>query len=370
MLILQAKRDVLLKPLLAVTGLVERRHTLPVLANVLCEKRGEALSFLATDLEVQITTSHLGTAVGQDFRLTISAKKIQEILRALPADALVSLESKDSTLTLKTGKSRFHLQTLPVESFPTLVFDQAVQMALTLSQHELKRAITHVQYAIGINNPRHYMNGLLLQTLDNTLNLTATDGHRLAFSTTHTKATLPTTEAIIPRKTILEMYKLLADGDDESTILEVAATQLRLSLGETVLISKLVDAQAPDYQRVIPLDNDKIFLVNREALLAALQRAAILANEKFRDVCLALKPGCLSIVCSNKEPHEEAQEELDIAYEGSELEMSFNINYLIDMLTHAPSESLQVAWGEVGHSVLFTVPQSNDFKYVLMPMRV
>jgi DNA polymerase-3 subunit beta len=344
MLILQAERDALLKPLLAVTGIVERRHTLPILSNVLIEKKGGQVGFLATDLEIQITTASADELPGEDFRLTTSAKKLQDILRAIPDKTTVTLEQLDGRLTLKAGKSRFNLQTLPAEDFPLLSVGNASESSFSLSQRELKRLISQVQFAMAVQDIRYYLNGLLMQTDGNQVKLIATDGHRLAFASADVEATLPKAEVILPRKTILELYKLLQDSDDEINI-EVLANQVRFSFGSTVIISKVVDGKFPDYNRVIPLDNDKIFLIERLSFLHALQRAAILANEKFRGVRLVLAPGKMSILCTNSE-QEEAEEELEIAYQGGELEIGFNINYLLDVLTNLPADTLQMAFGD------------------------
>jgi len=368
MLILQAERDALLKPLLAVTGIVERRHTLPILSNVLIEKNGATVGFLATDLEIQITTASAEALPGEDFRLTTSAKKLQDILRAIPDKAQVTLEQQDGRLTLKAGKSRFNLQTLPAEDFPLLPVNGQAEATFSLSQRELKRLISQVQYAMAVQDIRYYLNGLLMQTENNQVRLISTDGHRLAFSSAQVDAALPKSEVILPRKTVLELYKLLADSDDQITI-EVLANQVRFTFGSTVIISKVVDGKFPDYNRVIPLDNEKIFLIERLTFLHALQRAAILANEKFRGVRLVLKPGALSILCTNSE-QEEAEEELEIGFDGGTLEIGFNINYLLDVLTNLPADTLQLAFGDASRSALFTIPDVSDFKYIVMPMRI
>ncbi|KZE27752.1 DNA polymerase III beta subunit [Crenobacter luteus] len=368
MLILQAERDALLKPLLAVTGIVERRHTLPILSNVLIEKKGGEVGFLATDLEIQITTASPEALPGEDFRLTTSAKKFADILRAMPAASTVTLEKDDGRLTLKAGKSRFNLQTLPADDFPLLSANGAATAAFRLAQKDLKRLLSQVQYAMAVQDIRYYLNGLLLQTDGDTVRLVSTDGHRLALASAKLDAALPRAEVILPRKTILELYKLLADSDDGIDI-ELLASQVRFSFGSTVIISKVVDGKFPDFNRVIPLDNDKIFLIDRVTLLQALQRAAILANEKFRGVRLVVAPGRMSILCTNSE-QEEAEEELEIAYQGGALEIGFNINYLLDVLTNVPAETLQLAFGDANRSALFTIPDNPDFKYIVMPMRI
>ncbi|TCW32907.1 DNA polymerase III subunit beta [Gulbenkiania mobilis] len=368
MLILQAERDALLKPLLAVTGIVERRHTLPILSNVLVEKKGGEVSFLATDLEIQINTASPEALAGENFRLTTSAKKLQDILRAIPDKTMVTLEQQDGRLTLKAGKSRFNLQTLPADDFPHLTANQAAEASFSLPQRELRQLIAKVQYAMAVQDIRYYLNGLLLQTDGQAIRLVATDGHRLAFAAAEVETALPKSEVILPRKTVLELYKLLQDSDEPITI-DLLGSQVRFSLGATVIISKVVDGKFPDYNRVIPLDNEKIFLIERAPFLQALQRAAILANEKFRGVRLVLKPGSLSILCTNSE-QEEAEEELEIAYDGGTLEIGFNINYLLDVLTNLPLDTLQLAFGDATRSALVTIPDNPNFKYIVMPMRI
>lgn len=368
MQILQADRDALLKPLNAVTGIVERRHTLPILANVLIEKQGDTLSFLATDLEIQITTASTGDIAGGNFRLTTSAKKLQDILRAISDKTTVTLERDDNRLTLKAGKSRFNLQTLPAEDFPVISVSQDTLATLSLPQKAFKELLSRVQYAMAVQDIRYYLNGLLFVTEGNQVRLIATDGHRLAYACMTVEGSLPKAEAILPRKTITELAKLLGDHDEPLAV-ELLGNQVRFRFGQTTIVSKVVDGKFPDYNRVIPLDNDKIFLLDRVAFQHALQRAAILANEKFRGVRLSLQSGRMSIVCNNSE-QEEAEEELEIAYEGSSLEIGFNINYLLDVLNNLPIDTVQLAFGDPTRSALFTIPDNPNFKYIVMPMRI
>lgn len=368
MLILQATRDELLKPLQTVTGIVERRHTLPILSNVLIQAQAGQTKLLATDLEIQINTSGPATDA-EDFRITTSAKKLQDILRALPESAIIKLDQSDNRLTLTAGKSRFNLQTLPAEDFPTMNVAQEVSARFDVPQDKLKLMLSQVQYAMAIQDIRYYLNGLLLQTEGNQLRLVSTDGHRLALaSLTLEHADLPKTEVIVPRKTILELFKQLSHPDATISI-ELLSNQVRIINGDTVIVSKVVDGKFPDFTRVIPQDNNKIFLLNRALLLGALERAAILANEKFRGVRLQLKPGLLSILCSNNE-QEEAQEDLEIAYQGEALEVGFNITYLMDVLRNVQVEDFQLAFGNANQSTLFTIPGNPDFKYIVMPMRI
>ncbi|MFS6937537.1 DNA polymerase III subunit beta [Neisseria animaloris] len=367
MLILQAERDALLKPLQAVTGIVERRHTLPILSNVLLENVHGHTNILATDLEIQINTSGPHSEVG-DFRITTNAKKLQDILRALPESSLVSLDWAQNRLTLKAGKSRFALQTLPAEDFPLMSVGEEVSAAFSLSQEAFKNMLSQVQYSMAVQDIRYYLNGLLMQVEGSQLRLVATDGHRLAYSGTTIDADLPKAEVILPRKTVLELFKLLNNPSEPLTV-ELLNNQVRFRCNDTVIVSKVVDGKFPDFNRVIPLDNDKIFLVGRTQLLGALERAAILANEKFRGARLHIRPGLLSVVCSNNE-QEEAREELEIAYQGGELEVGFNIGYLMDVLRNVHADDMQLAFGDANRSTLFTIPNNPDFKYIVMPMRI
>lgn len=366
MLILQAQRDSLLKPLQAVTGIVERRHTLPILSNVLLENQNGQTKILATDLEIQIDT--IGpNSDAENFRITTNAKKLQDILRALP-EGEVSLDWDKNRLVLKAGKSRFNLQTLPAEEFPLMNVGEEITTQFTLSQEVFREMLSQVQYSMAIQDIRYYLNGLLMQTEGDQLRLVSTDGHRLAYAATTIEADLPKSEVILPRKTVLELFKLLNQPSQPITI-ELLHNQVRFRCNDTIIVSKIVDGKFPDYNRVIPLDNDKIFRVNRSQLLGALERAAILANEKFRGARLQIQPGLMSVTCNNNE-QEEAREELEIDYQGEALEVGFNINYLMDVLRNVHSEDLQLAFGDANRSTLFTIPNNANFKYIVMPMRI
>lgn len=368
MLILQTERDALLKPLQTVTGIVERKHTLPILSNVMIESLDGQTTVTATDLEIQIQTPGPASSHG-DFRMTTNARKLQDILKALPdANTAVQLDWADSRLTLKAGKSRFNLQTLPADDFPVMNVGEAAVPAFGVNQEIFKNMLSQVQYSMAVQDIRYYLNGLLMQVEGNQLRLVATDGHRLAYASSQIDAELPKTEVILPRKTVLELAKLLNKPNDAVRI-ELLHNQVRFSSQDTTVVSKIIEGKFPDYNRVIPLDNDKIFLINRTALLGALERSAILANEKFRGVRLQLAPGSLRVLCSNNE-QEEAQEELEIAYQGGELEAGFNINYLLDVLRSIHSEDMQLAFGDANRSTLFTIPNDPNFKYIVMPMRI
>ena len=368
MLLIKANRDLLLKPLQSVTGVVERRHTLPILANVLIEKSGGSISFAATDLEIQITSSTPCEDDGQKVSVTVGAKKLQDILRSLPDNGNVSLETQDSRLQVKAGHSRFNLQTLPAEDFPRLAEGNALNGKLVINQKMLKGLLSLVQYAMAQQDIRYYLNGLLLVIEGNLLKVVATDGHRLAFASGTLDRQYEKQEVILPRKTVIELTKLLSDSDDALS-LEILQNQIRFEFSGVTVISKLVDGKFPDYTKVIPVNYQQTMTMGRIPLLQALQRAAILSNEKIRGVRLVITEGNLRIICTNTE-QEEAQEEFEIEYGGSPLDIGFNISYLLDVLTNLAEESVNCAFGDSNSSVLISIPGRDDFKYVVMPMRI
>lgn len=365
---IKAKRDEILGPLSAVSGIIERRHTLPILSNVLIDHSAEALSFLATDIEIQIRARSDLKSEGEARALTVGARKLLDILRALPEDAEVSLQPQDKRLLVKAGKSRFTLQTLPAEDFPRLAPPAGEVARFALGQKALRRLLALVQYAMAQQDIRYYLNGLLMVVEDGQLKLVATDGHRLAFASLKLGAELPRQEVIVPRKTVLELSKLLAD-DDEEVGIELSSTQAAFSFGSIELVSKLIDGKFPDYTRVIPTQHKNILRVERETLRSALLRAAILSNEKFRGVRWVIGDDSLKIVSSNAE-QEEAQEEVDVKYAGAPLDIGFNVNYLLDVLNNVGGTEIECAFGDSSSSALISYATEKDFKYVVMPMRI
>lgn len=373
MLLIQTNRDSILKPLQSVIGIVERRHTLPILSNVLIEKNGENLAVIATDLEIQITATSICPEEYPDFSVTASAKKLQDICRAFSEESKIALDKDDSRLQIKVGKSRFNLQTLPANDFPKLVPSGENRSCLKISQKTLKNLLNLVQYAMAQQDIRYYLNGLLLVIENKLLRVVATDGHRLGmacFTLENTGDTVEkqNQEVILPRKTVIELIKLLGDNDDEVTI-EISQNQTCFSFSNIVLISKIVEGKFPDYNRVIPSGYQNHIQIDRQLLLQSLQRASILSNEKFRGVRLVLTQNSLRIICNNNE-QEEAQEEIEIGYTGEPLDIGFNVNYLLDVLTNLNENTITLSFGDANSSGLFTIPGNECFKYVVMPMRI
>jgi DNA polymerase-3 subunit beta len=369
MTLIKINREALLRPLQAVSGIIERRHTLPILSNVLLERTGNRISLVATDIEIEITAVTSLDSDGENKAITVGARKLLDILRALPETSEVSLALQERRLQLKSGKSRFNLQTLPPEDFPRLAAAEGSASKFSMPQKLLRTLLALVQYAMAQQDIRYYLNGLLMVLDGGTLKLVATDGHRLAFASRDLGAKdLPKQEVILPRKTIIELTKLLSDTEDPVSI-ELSSNQARFSFGEVLLISKLVDGKFPDYGRVIPQDQPKHLRLKRTELLAALQRAAILTSDKFRGVRWVLSNGGLKIICTNTE-QEEAQEELDVDYKGDGLDIGFNVGYLLDVLNNLDVDEIDCGLGDANSSALFTVPSKADFKYVVMPMRI
>jgi len=368
MLLIKTSRDNLLGPLQAVCGIVEKRHTLPILSNVLIEKNGDQLTLLATDIEIQIKT-HASGAQGDDkAAVTVAARKLQDILRSLPESAEISLTLEDKRLQVRATKSRFNLQTLPADDYPRMAQDKSEQTHLQLTQKQFKSLIGFVQYAMAQQDIRYYLNGLLLVVTGNEIRVVATDGHRLAYASEALPDNLPRTEVILPRKTVTELSRLLADNDDALDIF-LAPNQATFRFGSIELVSKLIDGKFPDYERVIPQNHNKVVTLPRSTLLQSLQRAAILTNEKFRGVRVVLAPDSLKIISSNTD-QEEAQEELEVAYEGEAMDIGFNVTYLLDVLNNVSVDDVEIRLADANSSALITVPGNDRFKYVVMPMRI
>ena len=368
MIVLKATQDKVLAVLQSVAGIVERRHTLPILANVLIRKTGNALQFTTSDLEVQIrTTAELGGDTG-DFTTTVNARKVIEVLRTMPGDQTVSLESSQDKLLLKGGKSRFTLQTLPAADFPLVQEAANFGPAFSVPQKTLKHLLGQVAFAMAVQDIRYYLNGILFVAEGKTLSLVATDGHRLAFASADLDVEVPKQEVILPRKTVLELQRLLSDADG-ALEMRFANNQAKFCFGALEFVTKLVEGKFPDYNRVVPRNHHNSVTLGRTALLASLQRTAIMTTDKFKGVRLNLEPGLLRVASSNAE-QEEAVDELDIDYGGDAIEIGFNVSYLIDALASMEQDMVQIALADGNSSALVTLPDSQNFKYVVMPMRI
>ncbi|VVD60170.1 DNA polymerase III subunit beta [Pandoraea terrigena] len=368
MQLVKTQRDNLLRPLQIVSGIVERRHTLPILANLLIRKHGQDISFLSTDLELQITTTADCGAGAEDVATTVAARKLLDILRNMP-DAEVALSLSDKRLTVQAGKSRFQLQTLAAEDFPTVAEAKDYAASFSLPQRAFRQLLGMVHFAMAQQDIRYYLNGMLLVVEGEKIEAVATDGHRLAYcNTTIAGETFARQEVIIPRKTILELQRLLEDIDDPVKI-DVAPSQVKFCFANVELVSKLVEGKFPDFNRVIPKGYNKSFVISREALHRSLQRAAIVTSDKFKGVRFLVSENLLKISANNTE-NEEAQEEIEIDFTGESVDIGFNVTYLLDVLSNLKVEQVKVSLGDANSSALITLPDNDEFKYVVMPMRI
>ena len=368
MIVFKSTQDKVLAALQSVAGIVERRHTLPILANVMVRKTGSQLQLTTSDLEIQIrTTAELGGDDGT-FATTLGARKMIDILRTLPGDQTVSLENTGGKLILKGGKSRFTLQSMPAEDFPLVQEAPSFGPAFSVPQKTLKSLLGQVSFAMAVHDIRYYLNGILFVAEGNSLSLVATDGHRLAFASATLDVEVPKQEVILPRKTVLELQRLLSDKDG-AIELQFATNQAKFSFDGMEFVTKLVEGKFPDYNRVIPRNHKNIITLGRQPLLACLQRAAIMTSEKFKGVRLNVDPGSLRVASNNAE-QEEAADELDIDYAGDSIEIGFNVTYLIDALQNMGQEMVRVELADGNSSALITNPDDNAFKYVVMPMRI
>lgn len=371
MLVLKTRKDTLLRPLQAAVGVVERKHTLPILSNVLVEVENSRIAFVATDLELQITTwmedESVEAAVQTAF--TVSARKLLDICRSLPDSETLNLDLDGEVLKLKAGKSRFSLQTLPAKDFPKLQIAEGEGISFSIPQGQLRHLLGRVQYAMAVQDIRYYLNGMLLSLQGDKIIVAATDGHRLGVDAAQLEAAPEGgMDVILPRKTVLELVKLLSDEEDPVHI-QMASGQVVIRHPNFELRSKVVDGKFPDWQRVVPTGYEMGFDISRQRLGQALNRAAILTNEKYRGVRLALTEGSLRIACSNNE-QEEAQEELDIEYNKGPLDIGFNVQYLQDALNNLNADTVICSFGDPTSSMLMTLPGEDHFRYVVMPMRI
>lgn len=368
MLLMKINKEEFLKPLQSVAGIVERRHTLPILSNVLIQIGNQNIAFVATDLEIQITAILENKQDNNESAITVSAKKLQDIVRALPENSEISFSSKDSRLQLRAGKSQFSLQTLPAEDFPKLALSDELVSEISISQTMLKQLFNQVQYAMAQQDIRYYLNGLLLVLEPGFVKVIATDGHRLSLASMSMETINQSAEAILPRKTVTELIKLLGDTEEEVKV-NLGKNLVTFTFGNINLVSKVIEGKFPDYNKVIPSNYNNHVVLDRLTMLHAMQRASILSNEKFRGVRMVLTQNSMRVICNNTE-QEEAEEELEIEYVDEPLDIGFNVTYLLDVLNNINTKEVDCSFGDANSSCLITVPGDDRFKYVVMPMRI
>lgn len=362
------QREALLKPLQLVAGVVERRQTLPVLSNVLLVVEGQQLSLTGTDLEVELVGRVTLEDAAEPGEITVPARKLMDICKSLPSDALIDIRVDDQKLLVKAGRSRFTLSTLPANDFPT-VEEGPGSLTFDLPQAKLRRLIERTSFAMAQQDVRYYLNGMLLEVQSGMLRAVATDGHRLAMCSMEAAIQQDGKhQVIVPRKGILELARLLTEQDAEVAIV-LGQHHIRANTGEFTFTSKLVDGKFPDYERVLPRGGDKLVLADRQGLREAFSRTAILSNEKYRGIRLTLAAGLLKIQANNPE-QEEAEEEIVVDYAGGGLEIGFNVSYLLDVLGVMGTEQVRLILSDSNSSALLQEADNDDSAYVVMPMRL
>ncbi len=360
-------RETLLKPLQVVSGVVERRHTLPVLANVLLQVKPDRLTLIGTDLEVELTAD-APLEGAEEGELTVPARKFMDICRALPDEAKIDIHSDGERLLLRSGRSRFQLATLPANEFPVTNSVRAAS-DIVVPAAALRGLIEATQFCMANQDVRYYLNGMLFEVESGRLRTVATDGHRLAVSELEGEfGEQERRQIIIPRKGVQELSRLLGD-DAEAIKLVLSSNHVRVDLGEIVMTSKLIDGRFPDYERVIPKDADKTVVADRVLLKEALGRTAILSNEKFRGVRIVLDENRLRANVHNAE-QEEAEEEIEVEYSGPEFEIGFNVSYVVDALSAIKSERVELLLTDSNSSCLVVGVGQSASRYVVMPMRL
>lgn len=361
------QREALLKPLQVVSGVVEKRQTLPVLANVLMTIKEGTLTLVGTDLEVELTAStEIENAT--EGEVTVPARKFMDICRTLPEGAEITVKVDGEKATIRSGKSRFSLSTLPAAEFPaTEEVKGAFEFAIT--QKALKGLIERTQFCMANQDVRYYLNGLLLDLETGRIRAVATDGHRLAISeeAADDMAT-ENRQAIVPRKGVIELARLL-EGSDETCVISMNANHMKVALGDIGFSTKLVDGRFPDYERVLPKETDKTVFVEKDLIKQALIRTSILSNEKYRGVRLQIEDNQLRATVNNPE-QEEAEEEIDVVLDGDGVEIGFNVGYLLDAINAVSEDNVEIQLSDPNSSCLITGKDNEKTRYVVMPMRL
>jgi DNA polymerase III subunit beta len=364
-------RENLLKPLQLVTAVIERRQTLPILSNLLIQLNDKYLSLLGTDMEVELAGRVALEKPGESGATTAPARKLMDICRSLPEDSEIKFQQKGDKLYLQCGRSRFNLSTLPASDFPMseVLDNHPEQVEFILSQKGLRSLIESTNFAMAQQDVRYFLNGMLWELGQGSLRAVATDGHRLALNVKEANITVDSNQIIVPRKAIHELSRLLSDEENDNLTIFLTKNQLRVHMQDYTFISKLIDGTFPDYDRVIPQSGDKILEIDRDLFKASLSRVGILSNDKHKSVCLELKNDLLRIFANNLE-QENAEDYLDVSYQGKDISIAFNISYLMDVLNSLPPGLVKITLTSAEASVRLEAKEKNASVYVIMPMRL
>lgn len=361
-------REALLRPLQIVAGVVERKHTFPVLSNVLLVVEDNQLSLTGTDLEVEFIGRVPLESSAQPGEITVPARKLMDICKSLPDEVEIEVKQDDQRVLVRAGRSRFTLSSLPATEFPNIEEGESAH-SFSVSQAKLRRLIDRTAFAMAQQDVRYYLNGMLLELRPGELRGVATDGHRLAMCTVEADINnADLQQVIVPRKGILEMARLLTGGDEPVNIV-LSNNHIRAHTGDFSFTSKLVDGKFPDYKRVLPKGGDKILVGERQVLRQSLNRAAILSNEKYRGVRLLMDNNALTIIANNPD-QEEAEEHVNVQYDSEHLEIGFNVGYLLDVLSVLSGDQVKLTLSDSNSSVLLEELEDGDSTFVVMPMRM
>ena len=364
---LTIQRETLLKPLQQVTGVVERRQTLPILGNVLLNATHEDLKLTATDLEVELQTQ-ARVSVTEPGDITLPARKLLDICRTLPEGSMIDISVKEARATIRSGKIRFTLTTLPASDFPVVEKIKSARK-FSIPEDDLRLLIERTAFSMAQQDVRYYLNGLMLEQDNGSLRAVATDGHRLAICEFSLDVgDSDGQQVIVPRKGVQELHRLLEEKEEAIEVV-IGSNHIRITTRELRFTSKLIDGRFPDYNRVIPQGADKSLRINRELLRQALTRTSILSNEKYRGIRLEISTNNLKIQAHNPE-QEEAVEELEIDYNSEPLLIGFNVIYLLDVLAAIHADEVEIRLSDSNSSALIHKPGMNDCRYVVMPMRL
>ena len=364
---LQIEKETLLNPLQQIIGAVEKRQTMPALSNVLLRAQDNILTLTTTDLEIELV-SQISMVIDEPGEITIPARKLLDICKSLANDAMINFTVKNNKALIQSGRSRFSLATLPASDFPALDAINSVY-EFEISQNTLHDIIDKTAFAMAQQDVRYYLNGLMLEVSANTLRAVATDGHRLAYCEKETNAEIADIkQVILPRKGVLELVRLLSE-DDSMAKVTLGTNHLQVQFNEIKLTSKLIDGRFPDYNRVMPEEGSNVITADREQLRQALIRASILSNEKYRGIRLMLEKNLIKLQAQNPD-QEEADVEQEVVYSGDDIEIGFNVNYMLDVLNVTNSDMVQASLRDSNSSFLLTYPDQPDCKYVIMPMRL
>lgn len=362
-------RDNILTPLQIISGVVERKQTMPVLSNILIVAEQGSVTLTGTNMEVELVCELEDTQVGSEGRITVPARKLADICRSLPENAQIELSLEGEKMHLRSGKSHFTLSTLPADQFPNT--EEAVHdIAVSFAQKDFRAMLDATAFAMAQQDVRYYLNGMLLELGNHYVRTVATDGHRLAMSSLDTDLAMPSEkQVIIPRKGVIELSRLLSSDSEEEVVLSIGENHIFSKIGQYKFTSKLIDGKFPDYNRVIPKGGDKILVADREELKGMFTRASILSHENIRGVQLHLSNNQLQVFANNPE-HEQAEDCLDVIYEGDDLQIGFNVSYLIDVMNVISDESVKLTLSNASSSALIESTDNSNSLYVIMPMRL